>query len=1148
MVFRIHSSGPIDLKDWGSRQRKLDENAISTITDTLTEGNPSKVATSIPDPFARMYLFETAFQIKKNDRFGNSLYHMLISDCLDVFHLLFLVGDSPDIEFKQWNKTKELKELKSKPPIQTGGKVRSHPHVLLGESFELAMSSSRFKDFDEIFLIFYKKILLGGTSPLTLFFTSPNFQRQMRESGNSFPSSTSNDVFFDQVPASLSERAEDFQEFMFRYFTVYSQELSLRCPHFADYIMKCGENDNPRLYNKIKQQQYGLTELNSNYCKIKLDQNTGKTLKSGVFDIFLYKQEDVQTMIYTNSGFVMETSVDYYKRYNDSKGQVVEINTPLALVSTMNPSIKYIYNIWDPNTPVEYLSYKALHERELPGNSKIKYPYVTTGDFLEDKLIKMPFNINNEFFYSGFNGKFEFLLPIKKNYFNFYTLEDLQRNLSITNDVEKVFVRLKIPIRNGNSIEFTKEYKKNDPDQVYNPDHDTRGIGMGIFPFYQVTDKRSLNDYAVMLIDNSEKPIDLQFYRYDQVINDNPLKYDKFVRNAKTIQAGSNYYRINKNADNSFDLIEINCGEYRGLVIPAFKKVEIDSNPHHFRFAIDFGTSNTHIAFNTDRDLNIQPFNIGIKDLQMVLLNERSQSTNVKNLGETFNYGAGQLSEILLYKHTEFVPSVIGPESDVKFPMRTSTCESKDFASKSMELFGNVNIGFSLDSEERERDNTAFATNIKWGMELNPDGQAEQNRIKAFFEQIAWMIKNKIIMNGGKPDPDICWFVPMSMKMPIQSSFKDSWDSALRNHFGDNHQCRLQKQSEAVVPYYFLRNIHSFFKSSDAVNIDIGGGTIDIIFYVNSQNRSFSTSFKYGANTIWGDGITRQKGSASQKDNGFYLLMKDKIDKGLTLDNRVRNYYSTISKYSLFDSADLISFLFKYDSEFKFTNSIKVHRYLSSLLFLHLGSVIYHISDIIKERKLEIPTYMTFSGKGSEYLNIILPDNVELTKFCGMLFEKFTGKSKPKLFEVILANNPKEVTANGGISMLNSDDHLDPLNIISTGVEGKHAFGDNKSDEPLYIKDLKGLKPGLIDNLKRFVKILTTDKDLQAFFKNYNITFQYGQESLQERVALFAEHSFDQLRQEAELKSNPNDLVDETPFFWCLKDTFYRLSKELYKL
>lgn len=1148
MVFRIHSSGPIDLKDWGSRQRKLDENAISTIGDTLSEGNPSKIATSIPDPFARMYLFETAFQMKKNDRFGNSLYHMLISDCLDVFHLLFLVGDTDDIEFRQWNKVKELKELKSKPPIQTGGKVHPHPHVLLGESFELAMSSARFKDFDEIFLIFYKKILLGGTSPLTLFFTSPNFQRQMRERGFCFPSSTSNDVFFDHKPESLSERAEDFQEYMFRFFTVFSSELCIRCPHFADYIMKCGENDNPILYNRIKQQQYALNDLISNYSKIRVESTTGKTLKAGVFDIFLYKQEDIQTNIFNNSGFVMETSVNHYKRYNDSKGQLVEIKTPLALVSNMNPSIKYIYNIWDPSTPVEYISYKALHERELPGNSKIKYPYVTTGDFLEDKLIKMPFNINNEFFYSGFSGKFEFLLPIKKDYFNFYTLEDLKKNLSITNDADKVCVRLKIPIRDGNSIEFTKEYKKNDPDHVYNPDHDTRGIGLGIFPFYQVTDKRSLNDYSIMLIDNSEKSIDLQFFRFDQVIHDNPLKYDKFIRNSKNIQAGSNYYRINKNADNSFDLIEVSCGEYRGLVIPTFTKVEIDSNPHHFRFAIDFGTSNTHIAYNTDRDLNIQPFNIGIKDIQMVLLNERSQSTNVKNLGDTFNYGAGQLSEILLYKHTEFVPSIIGSDGDVKFPMRSSTCESKDFASKSVELFGNINIGFSLDSEERERDNTSFATNIKWGMEIKPDGQAEQNRIKAFFEQIVWMIKNKIIMNGGKLSPDICWFVPMSMKMPIQNSFSLLWNEAINKHFGENHLCRIQKQSEAVVPYYFLRNIHSFFKSSDAVNIDIGGGTIDIIFYVNSQNRSYSTSFKYGANTIWGDGITRQKGSASQKDNGFYLLMKDKINKGLTLDNKIRNYYSTISKYSLFDSADMVSFLFKYDSDFKFTNSIQVHKYLSSLLFLHLGSIIYHMSDIIKERQLEIPTYITFSGKGSEYLKIILPDNQELSKFCGMLFEKFTGKIKPKLFEVILANNPKEVTANGGISMLNATDHLEPLDIISYGADEKIDQTANKSEETLYIKDLKGLKQGLIENLKKFVHILTTDKDLQTFFKKYDINFQYGEENLEERVALYAEHSFDQLRQEAESKSNPNDLLEETPFFWCLKDTFYRLSKELYKL
>jgi len=1147
MVFRIHSSGPIDIKDWGSRQRILDENAINTITDTLIQGNPSKIATSIPDPFARMYLFETAFQMVKNDRRGKTLYHMLVSDCLDVIQLLYLVGDSNDIEFRQWNKVAQISALKSKEADKNGNGTGIHPHALLGEGYTIAMSSERFKNFNEIFLIFYKKILLGGTSPLTLFFTSPNFQRQMRERNIQLPPSTTKDVFFDHIPASLFERAEDFQEFLFKFFLINKEELSVRCPHFSDYIVKSGEIDNPSLYVDLKTSGYSLQNFRDQFCPVKLDIASGRTLNSGVFAIYMYRREDIQKMIFSNSGFVMQPTVNFYASYKDSTGQPVTIPPPLVLAPDMNPRIRYIYDIWDENTPVEYFSHLALHERDLPGATNVKYPYVTTMDFLEDQLIKMPYNINNEFFFSGSDGRFEYLLPIKKEYFNFFTIEDLKRNLSIINDAEQVIVKLKVPIKDGNVIEFTKEYVKQKKEDVYQPEDSTQGFGMGIFPFYQVVDERELNDYAIMFINNTEKHLDLKFFRFDQVIVNNPLKYSKTDRVLKNSQAGSQYFRINENPDNSFDLIEVNYGEYRGLILPLFKKVRVKTHAKNFNFAIDFGTSNTHIAYNSDKDLDIKPFDIDIHDIQMILLNERLKAANIKNLGESFNYGTGELTEILLYKHTEFIPNVIGDQSDIKFPFRTSSCESKDFISKPMTLFGNINIGFSIDSEERARDNTTFTTNLKWGMEMKPDGEAEQKRVTAFFEQVAWMIKNKVLLNDGKMDPNICWFVPNSMKKPLQNSFSKIWKDSTEKYFYKNSY-KLIKQSESVVPYYYLRNIHGFYQANDAINIDIGGGTVDIILYINSKSVSYSTSFKFGANTLWGDGITRQAGAASLKDNGFYLLLKEKIAQGLTLDNKVRNYYDTISKYSLFDSADIISFLFKYDNEFKITNSFQVHPFLSSLLFVYLGAIIYHISDIIKAKDLEIPTYITFTGKGSEFIKIILPDNDELTKFCGLMFEKSIGKQKPKLFKAILAQNPKEITASGGISMLSAEHKLDPDEVVQSGIPVEEQDSMEAKNKTVHLKDLSGIKQAVIDNLNRFIDIITLDKDLQKFFNSYNIKFQYGSDTLKERVNLYAEHSYEQLRRETESKGHPEELVEESPFFWCLKDTFYRLSKDLYKL
>ena len=161
MIFSIYQDGPIDKKDWEKRSGKLSDQGINDIPDDLIQGNPSKVATSIPNPFARMYLFETAFQMVKHEQVGYNLYHMLVSDCLDVFQLLYNMGDGSNLKFVKWNKEIELNKLKSMPDVIEGSSKKIHPHKLLGISLEMAMASHRFTGFDSFYFIFYKVEVWG---------------------------------------------------------------------------------------------------------------------------------------------------------------------------------------------------------------------------------------------------------------------------------------------------------------------------------------------------------------------------------------------------------------------------------------------------------------------------------------------------------------------------------------------------------------------------------------------------------------------------------------------------------------------------------------------------------------------------------------------------------------------------------------------------------------------------------------------------------------------------------------------------------------------------------------------------------------------------------------------------------------------------
>lgn len=96
---------------------------IAQIKDNL--GEVDLPVTSIPSPLARLHLFNSAFSYlneqyaihKKRGVFdGNSTFHKLISDCLDVYELLYfhdILAQSGQIDLKliSWTASK-LKPLK----------------------------------------------------------------------------------------------------------------------------------------------------------------------------------------------------------------------------------------------------------------------------------------------------------------------------------------------------------------------------------------------------------------------------------------------------------------------------------------------------------------------------------------------------------------------------------------------------------------------------------------------------------------------------------------------------------------------------------------------------------------------------------------------------------------------------------------------------------------------------------------------------------------------------------------------------------------------------------------------------------------------------------------------------------------------------
>ena len=171
-------------------------------------------------------------------------------------------------------------------------------------------------------------------------------------------------------------------------------------------------------------------------------------------------------------------------------------------------------------------------------------------------------------------------------------------------------------------------------------------------------------------------------------------------------------------------------------------------------------------------------------------------------------------------------------------------------------------------------------------------------------------------------------------------------------------------------------------------------------------------------------------------------------------------------------------------------------------------------------------------------------DDVELTKYTGMLLTRFTDNKLPDIFNVTLAPNPKEVTANGGLSkIITGGVEIAPEEIIHYGYD-KSKVSDVDHDN-VELKDLEKIAEPILNNINELLDILSTDLELKKFFNRYSLSMKIGEENLKDKVNRYLEPSLRQIISDQSRNNDANDIVEETPFFWALRDMFYRLSKEI---
>jgi hypothetical protein len=236
-IFRLHSGTTQNIEHWQQLPNYIDHNTIDTIQDPSGLNAQTQI-TSIPSPFARIDLIKTAFTYvtSKKNLDGITIYHRMISDCLDIAEIFFNIEALQNkIEILEWNSGIHLNggvlDIDAESDL---GKLinSSNPkHRLLGETLKMYLIQDKkhfnFANLKHIYLLNYKNgpdpiNIIGGTSPTTMFFSSAN--------DLSFVDiSFANDKLFDLSFCPLHKRTNDFIKYLFtiqKSFPNFSEKFS----------------------------------------------------------------------------------------------------------------------------------------------------------------------------------------------------------------------------------------------------------------------------------------------------------------------------------------------------------------------------------------------------------------------------------------------------------------------------------------------------------------------------------------------------------------------------------------------------------------------------------------------------------------------------------------------------------------------------------------------------------------------------------------------------------------------------------------------------------------------------------------------------------------------------------------------------------
>jgi len=1125
-IFRLYTEGDTTFTDWNeSTSFPYNSNNRENIEDP--DGASAKhEITSIPSPFARIDLVKNAFKMvttphKKThlvDLDGDTIFHKTVSDTLDVGEIFFNIDKFKNkIEIITWDAALMTEELRNST-------IEGHRY--LGDALEkYIQSDAEAYNFDGLHNIYLLNFLqgpdelniIGATSPATIFFSNANTLDYVSKSLNFGQSSPFDDDYYP-----LYKRDGEYIKFWFT--------LRKSIPRFATLFPEMEEYLKLTLRaitdNTLRAQIQALTEADTNHFSEISVSGSGQNDTVEVLGFPLFKRAIINNG--SESDFLIDARHD-----NGTWPLVLPVDA-----GNRYRDMFYVTDTWGKINAAPYaVAEKDLTKRELPFDGSVR-AFITIGDLLQDNIIRVPHKLNRQDYFSGNldgdNEKSCFLLPIKPLFFDYFDAEDLLRPMSDGRpmfELEKlaggsIKATLRIPVKSrtrNKYVEYSRNYySDNDAATELNTggmsEFDFAGFVMPLIRFRE----QSQAVYMVSLITTYSRQYTLKFFAGSRPLTDVPM-------DCRNRNKSANYKAENYTLEHQlFDHIEISDAEgHAGILIPLFKEQQ---SVNVFSFAVDLGTSNTHIEYRKNNDAAFHPFSY----------EHVSKPYSEFFTPSTLQFNGRELQDDLLAEQSlmerDFLPQVVSSVADFHFPTRTVL--SAALSTKWQEVvrpFGLVNIPLTYDKRESYTYNRNIY-NIKWG-------HGEMLRVmESYVETLLLMIRNKVLTEQGDLDRvSITWFYPISMAPKRLNNLRDTWNNAFRKYFGDRPTACMS-ESAAPIQYFFRR----YANATHLVNIDIGGGTTDIAF-ARDKEIQYVTSFRFAANALFENAF-----SDVDLSNGIIDHYRPQIQAILT-ENRLTELLSIFNNENNTRPSNMASFLFTLkdnsmvngldDKSIDFSYMLGHDENFKIVFIIFYAAIIYHIATIIKAKQLEMPRHLSFSGNGSKLINILTTDRQQLADFTKAIIAGVVGRPYDKELEILGFENeanPKESTCKGGLLGSAIADSRDKIVI-------KKAYGDDfitKQDtydsvDDDYIRHASEAIHGFFDFIFG---------DLNDTF-NFDENFGVSKSSLRLARDICYKDTDTYLHKGLALRreeSDGDDRLEETLFFYPIKGAIHELSNAIH--